>query len=178
MTTTSFSHAAASASRQLPVLVHASLAEAENAWAEGVKDGSLVRLRETVPVTEAAGLRQQLMDAEPLVQLMVECLLSTGSLEPGLRAFSLCFADALQRPPDACSPSSRQNAPEPVSLTPRERDVLRLIGEGRTNKAIAKQQGVAPETVKSHIKHIFAKLGVERRAQAVSKAERFGLLAP
>jgi LuxR family maltose regulon positive regulatory protein len=177
MTTTRFMHAAASASRQFPVLVPASLAEAENAWAEGVKDRSLVRLRETVPVTEAAGLRQQLMDAEPLVQLMVECLLSTGSLEPGLRAFSLCFADAMQRPSDACSPSSLQNAPEPVSLTPRERDVLRAIGEGRTNKAIAKQQGVAPETVKSHIKHIFAKLGVERRAQAVSKAERLGLMA-
>jgi LuxR family maltose regulon positive regulatory protein len=42
---------------------------------------------------------------------------------------------------------------------------------------IAHTQGVAPETVKTHIKNIFAKLGVERRAQAVAKAQRLGLLA-
>ena len=61
------------------------------------------------------------------------------------------------------------------ALSPRESDILRLIAEGRSNKEIARDLAVAPETVKSHIKHIFIKLNVERRAQAVSRAQILGL---
>ena len=61
------------------------------------------------------------------------------------------------------------------SLSPRESDILRLIAEGRSNKEIARDLAIAPETVKSHIKHIFIKLNVERRAQAVSRAQILGL---
>jgi len=53
------------------------------------------------------------------------------------------------------------------SLSPRERNILELIGEGRSNKEIARALDISPETVKSHIKNMFAKLGVERRAEAV-----------
>jgi LuxR family maltose regulon positive regulatory protein len=63
------------------------------------------------------------------------------------------------------------------SLSPRESDILRLIAEGLSNKAIAKDLAIAPETVKSHIKNIFIKLKVERRAQAVSRAQILGLAA-
>jgi LuxR family maltose regulon positive regulatory protein len=61
------------------------------------------------------------------------------------------------------------------SLSARESDILRLIAEGLTNKQIAKDLAIAPETVKSHMKHIFIKLNVERRAQAVSRAQILGL---
>jgi LuxR family transcriptional regulator, maltose regulon positive regulatory protein len=61
------------------------------------------------------------------------------------------------------------------SLSPRESDILRLIAEGRSNKEIARDLAIAPETVKSHIKNIFIKLKVERRAQAVSRAQILGL---
>jgi LuxR family maltose regulon positive regulatory protein len=61
------------------------------------------------------------------------------------------------------------------SLSPRESDILRLIAEGLSNKEIAKNLAIGPETVKSHIKHIFIKLKVERRAQAVSRAQILGL---
>jgi LuxR family maltose regulon positive regulatory protein len=63
-----------------------------------------------------------------------------------------------------------------TALTPRECEILELIAEGQSNKTIAKQLGLAPETVKSHLKNIFQKLGVERRTQAVLRAEEFGLL--
>jgi transcriptional regulator of acetoin/glycerol metabolism len=53
------------------------------------------------------------------------------------------------------------------ALSPRERNILELIGQGRSNKEIARLLGISPETVKSHIKNMFAKLGVERRAEAV-----------
>ena len=62
------------------------------------------------------------------------------------------------------------------SLTPRERGILELIAEGRSNKEIARSLGIAPETVKSHVKNIFDKLSVEKRAQAIARAQSLGLL--
>jgi LuxR family transcriptional regulator, maltose regulon positive regulatory protein len=61
------------------------------------------------------------------------------------------------------------------SLSAREGDILRLIGEGLSNKEIARNLAITPETVKSHVKHIFTKLNVEKRAQAVSRAQILGL---
>jgi LuxR family maltose regulon positive regulatory protein len=62
------------------------------------------------------------------------------------------------------------------SLTPRERGILGLIAEGQSNKEIAQSLGIAPETVKSHVKNIFDKLSVEKRAQAIARAQSLGLL--
>jgi LuxR family transcriptional regulator, maltose regulon positive regulatory protein len=62
------------------------------------------------------------------------------------------------------------------SLSPRESDILRLIAEGLSNKEIARDLVIAPETVKSYIKNIFIKLNVVRRAQAVSRAQILGLV--
>jgi len=60
-------------------------------------------------------------------------------------------------------------------LSRREGDILKLIAGGLSNKEIAKDLAIAPETVKSHIKHIFIKLNIERRVQAVSRAQMLGL---
>jgi len=60
-------------------------------------------------------------------------------------------------------------------LSARETDILKLIAEGLSNKEIARDLVIAPETVKSHVKNIFAKLNVEKRAQAVSRAQSLGL---
>jgi len=62
------------------------------------------------------------------------------------------------------------------ALSPRETDILTLIAEGLSNKEIARSLDIGPETVKSHLKSIFTKLGVERRAQAVSRAQTLGLV--
>ena len=62
-------------------------------------------------------------------------------------------------------------------LTPKEHDVLTLIACGQSNKEIARSLNVAPETIKTHLKNIFIKLSVERRIQAVAKAQALGLLA-
>jgi DNA-binding CsgD family transcriptional regulator len=62
------------------------------------------------------------------------------------------------------------------ALSPRERNILELIAEGQSNKEIARTLGVAPETVKSHVKNIFVKLDVEKRAQAVARAQTLGFV--
>lgn len=61
-------------------------------------------------------------------------------------------------------------------LTPREAEALELLGQGFSNKAIAKAMGVSPETVKDHLERVFAKLDVRDRLTAVKRANELGLL--
>jgi LuxR family maltose regulon positive regulatory protein len=60
------------------------------------------------------------------------------------------------------------------TLSAREAGILALIGQGFSNKSIARMLKISPETVKSHVKHIFFKLGVCTRAAAVSRAVLLG----
>ncbi|HYC91226.1 MAG TPA: response regulator transcription factor [Thermoanaerobaculia bacterium] len=62
-------------------------------------------------------------------------------------------------------------------LSPRERDVLRLLVDGNSNKEIAAALKVTERTVKFHVTSIFNKLGAENRAQAVTIAHQRGLIA-
>ena len=66
--------------------------------------------------------------------------------------------------------------PAGSQLTPRERDVLRLLAEGFPNKEIARRLFVSEKTVKTHVSSILQKLGVQDRTQAALAAVRQGLL--
>ena len=61
------------------------------------------------------------------------------------------------------------------ALTRREREVLELIARGRSNKRIAFELGISEKTVKTHVGHVLAKLGVSDRTQAALLAVREGL---
>ena len=76
----------------------------------------------------------------------------------------------------AATPTSSGTKELPSPLSPRECEILALVAEGASNKAVARDLGLGPETVKTHLKNIFVKLGVERRTQAVLRAEELGLL--
>jgi DNA-binding NarL/FixJ family response regulator len=60
----------------------------------------------------------------------------------------------------------------PVLLTPREIEVLGALGNGMTNKEVARLLGISPHTVKFHIESLFRKLGAASRAEAVAKGMR------
>jgi len=66
--------------------------------------------------------------------------------------------------------------PEEVSLTPREREILSLVAEGRSNGEIGGQLFISTKTVSVHVSNILAKLGVSRRTEAAALARRRGLL--
>jgi len=67
------------------------------------------------------------------------------------------------------------NAASSDALSGRERHVLKLVAQGQSNKEIARALGVAPNTIKYHLKGVFSKLGVGNRAQAAVQAQALGI---
>ena len=67
-------------------------------------------------------------------------------------------------------------AEETPPLTPRETEILTLVGEGMSNKAVARRLGISVHTVKFHLEALFAKLEATSRAEAVAKGLRGGFL--
>ena len=72
---------------------------------------------------------------------------------------------------------SRVRGPEPGALSQREREILGLIARGASNKEAGRRLFISEATVKTHLAHAYAKLGVNDRAAAVAKALAQGLLA-
>ncbi|POX52368.1 hypothetical protein C3489_18125 [Streptomyces sp. Ru71] len=76
-------------------------------------------------------------------------------------------------------PAQSRSAPadpaEALGLTTRERDVLRLVSAGRTNRQIAEELFISPKTASVHVSNILAKLGVSGRGEAAAVAHRLGL---
>jgi DNA-binding NarL/FixJ family response regulator len=85
-------------------------------------------------------------------------------LDPGVAA---TLVEAIAQP---------AGEPPPDRLTPREREVLELIGRGYANKRIAVELGLSEKTVKTHVSHLLAKLGVRDRTQAAVHALRAGII--
>ena len=78
----------------------------------------------------------------------------------------------------AIADGSTPAVPDQDRLTRREHEVLTLIAHGRSNKRIAYELGISEKTVKTHVGHLFAKLGVTDRTQAALLAVRERLVEP
>jgi DNA-binding NarL/FixJ family response regulator len=66
----------------------------------------------------------------------------------------------------------------PTVLSEREREVLALLAQGASNREIAAELYLSIDTVKTHVRHLFAKLDVSNRTRAALEAERFGVAPP
>ena len=73
--------------------------------------------------------------------------------------------------------STPLSGPSKVILTSREMQILRGIAKGHTTKRLAKDFGLAPPSVETHLHNIFKKLGVGNRGEAVSSALKLGLIS-
>ena len=80
--------------------------------------------------------------------------------------------------PTTAAPAFERNtaALKTLGVTEREVGVLELLAAGSSNKEIARQLDISPNTVKTHIASLFAKLEVQRRTQAIQKARELSLL--
>lgn len=65
---------------------------------------------------------------------------------------------------------------EYLGISEREYQVLELLAEGHTNKEMAERLFVSPNTVKTHLAHLYGKLDVSRRTQAIQKARGLGMI--
>ena len=99
-------------------------------------------------------------------------------LEVVAETLTLGAARRLAPDADAYVVVSQASDEEPLvePLTPRETQVLMLVADGLSNKAIAARLGVSDETVKFHLTSIFGKLGASNRTDAVRQALRRGLI--
>ena len=124
----------------------------------------------------AAGLYQTILDGGPIISELVQMAQRGGNInERSDSPMSIGSWPDLQRAAqDRLVPISGAQALG--ALSARETDILKLIARGLSNKEIARSLDIGPETVKSHLKSVFTKLGVERRAQAVSRAQTLGLV--
>ncbi|WP_279550874.1 response regulator transcription factor [Leucobacter weissii] len=64
------------------------------------------------------------------------------------------------------------------TLTPREQEILRLVGRGHTNDDIAAELVISPHTAKTHVSRVMTKLSAHDRAQLVIHAYETGLITP
>jgi len=105
--------------------------------------------------------------ADHVIVAVRDAAAGTASLSPELLTL---LTQALRRPPP----------PDPFQpLSPRERDVLRLIARGHSNRQIARDLAIGEQTVKTHVRNILAKLGLQDRVQAAifalrHQADRYG----
>jgi len=100
--------------------------------------------------------------------------ISAAQLDAALRAVS---AGLLVRWPGVAAIDGFGAArDDPPLLTPRESEILTLVGQGMSNKAVARALGISVHTVKFHLEALFAKLDATSRAEAVAKGLRGGVI--
>jgi len=141
--------------------------EARSEMGEAIADGARTGLYRTL--IDGGDPAQRLLSAIDSQALGDPT--SLGKLRPYARSLLAGFPDRRPQPMPA---RSRHRSGE--SLSPRERHIIALISHGLSNKRIAKELGIAPETVKSHAKHILLKLAAQTRVEAVSRALSLGIL--
>jgi LuxR family maltose regulon positive regulatory protein len=130
---------------------------------------ALSALERALSLAEPEGYVRTFVDqGEPMARLLRQAL--SQGIVPSYAARLLAAFDAEAE----LMPSAMDALVEP--LTERELEVLRLIVAGLTNAEIAEELFIAISTVKSHVNHIYGKLGVENRVQAVNRARSLGLL--
>jgi two-component system, NarL family, response regulator LiaR len=119
-----------------------------------------------LPAVQAGAAGYLLKDAEPreIARAIRAAHEGQALLDPGVAAR---LVEAIAQPAGRAAPET---------LTPREREVLALIARGYANKRIALELDISEKTVKAHVGHLLAKLGVTDRTQAALHAVSAGLV--
>ena len=165
--------------------------EALDAYDRHHPDVTLLDLR--MPVMEGVEVVRRIRERDPRALVIVLTTYDTDdeiarALKAGAKAFVLkditadglvgCIRDVLggktYLAPAAAAKLVASAAS--VQLTPRELETLRLIADGKANKEVASALDISERTVKTHLRHLFEKLGVTSRTEAIKVATRRGLV--
>jgi DNA-binding NarL/FixJ family response regulator len=166
-------------------------AEAVEAYERVQPDVILLDLR--MPVMEGVEAVRRIRARDPRARVIVLTTYDTDeeisrALKAGAKAYVLkdisaddlvgCIRDVLAGK-TYIAPAAAAKLAEGVTrvqLTPRELSTLRLMADGKANKEIANELGISDRTVKTHLGHLFEKLGVASRTEAIKVATRRGLV--
>jgi DNA-binding NarL/FixJ family response regulator len=103
-------------------------------------------------------------------------VLKSVGLDELLRAVEMVATGTVYLQGELVVAAVSPDAAESASLSPRELEVLGLMSAGLQNKQIARRLGISEATVKTHVKALYARLGVRGRAEATARAMRLGLI--
>ena len=166
-------------------------AEAVAAYERFHPDVTLLDLR--MPEMEGVEAVRRIRERDPRARVIVLTTYDTDdeiarALKAGAKAYVLkdisaddlvtCIRDVLAGK-TYLAPAAAARLAEGVThvqLTPRELATLRLMADGKANKEIASELGISDRTVKTHLGHLFEKLGVASRTEAIKVAMRRGLV--
>jgi LuxR family maltose regulon positive regulatory protein len=139
---------------------------------------ALGEFRRVLNVSAQAGIHQTILDEGPRIGPLLTAFQESADRtrkSPALMPYvSGLIAAWRSRYQSGTGLGRISGVADPLSA--RESAILKLIAQGHSNKEIARNLAIAPETVKSHVKRIFIKLGAEKRAQAVARAQSLGLV--
>jgi DNA-binding NarL/FixJ family response regulator len=165
--------------------------EALEAFERYRPDVTLLDLR--MPVMEGVEAVRQIRERDPRARVIVLTTYDTDeeisrALKAGAKAYVLkdisaddligCIREVLAGK-TYLAPAAAAKLAEGVTrvqLTPRELATLQLMADGKANKEIAGELGISERTVKTHLGHLFEKLGVTSRTEAIGVATRRGLV--
>jgi DNA-binding NarL/FixJ family response regulator len=165
--------------------------EAIEAYQRLTPDVVLLDLR--MPVMEGVEAVRRIRELNPTARVIVLTTYDTDdeisrALKAGAKAYALkditadqlvvCIRDVLAGK-TYIAPAAAAKLAEGVTrvrLTPRELATLRLMADGKANKEIASALAISERTVKTHLGHLFEKLGVTSRTEAIKVANRRGLV--
>ena len=165
--------------------------EAISAYEQHHPDVTLLDLR--MPVMEGVEAVRQIRARDPHARVIILTTYDTDdeisrALKAGAKAYVLkdisadqlvaCIRDVLAGK-TYLAPSAAAKLAEGVTrvqLTPREMSTLRLMADGKANKEIANELAISERTVKTHLGHLFEKLGVTSRTEAIKVATKRGLV--
>lgn len=129
----------------------------------------------------ASGFLLKNSSPEQLIEAVQVVARGDALLSPDVtrKVIEAASARGVQRPADSPpAPAPRTAPPELASLTDREREVLALLAEGRSNAEIATRLWVGEATVKTHVSKVLQKLGLRDRVHAVVYAYEHGVVRP
>ena len=165
--------------------------EAIEAYRRHQPDVTLLDLR--MPVMEGVEAVRRIREFDPKARVIILTTYDTDeeitrALRAGAKAYVLkdisaddlitCIHDVLAGK-TYLAPAAAAKLAEGVTrvqLTPRELATLQLMADGKANKEIASALGISDRTVKTHLGHLFEKLGVTSRTEAIGVATRRGLV--
>lgn len=140
----------------------------------GQRAQALEVMRAALQLGQRHGLVRTLLDmGAGVLPLAAACAGAPGAHDPML-AF---YVEHLQQQQRRHQPAARQATAAPCEpLSERELEILRALAQSMSNKRIAQALGISPETVKWHLRNVYAKLGVVGRDDAVASARGMGLV--